>query len=96
MSSKLGGFSPVRNVSANTIQLLNQLQPTILANLPGSNISTFKPLLEKTQIISGVRYVVKIQISATEYIHVFFRQSALNNNLTIEQIIRNQKLSDPL
>lgn len=93
--SKLGGFSAVRIISDNTVQLLNQLRPTILSNLP-DNISIFKPILEKTQIISGVRYAVKIQVSPKEYIHVFFRSSALNNSLIIEQIIRNQNLSDPL
>lgn len=98
---KLGSFTPYHNVRQATIEMLDKLKPDIYASYlttPAAQVTTiqrFVPTQEKTQIISGVRYAVKIQITEMSFIHVYFVKK-FDNTLIFERLEVNKTSIDSL
>ncbi len=96
-----GGLTQSRPVQPNTIDLIEQLKPQIFESYKQQNITAlqpvdmFKPISEKTQVISGIRYIVKIQISESNFIHVTFTKQPMNN-LSLEKVELHKTAIDQL
>lgn len=104
---KLGGFTGYRNVTPETTDMLNQLKPSIFAAYLKDSISStvtitmFEPITQKSQVVNGVRYAVKIQITtrgvsgSPSFIHVYFLKK-FDNTLILERIETNKTAIDTL
>lgn len=83
---KVGGYTEFRNVQDSTIPMLDALKETVYKNYIKKPIKMYIPVSEKTQIVNGIRYTVKIQITENDYILITFVRKE-NNILILESIV---------
>uniref|UniRef100_A0A8C5NN81 Cystatin domain-containing protein n=1 Tax=Junco hyemalis TaxID=40217 RepID=A0A8C5NN81_JUNHY len=75
-----GGLSETKPATPEVQQLVNQVKQEF-ERRSGMNCRVFTAIEYRTQVVAGIMYFIKVQVSASEYVHLKVLQSLPHENL---------------
>ncbi|KFP70579.1 PREDICTED: cystatin-A [Acanthisitta chloris] len=74
-----GGLSDAEAATPEVQQIVSQVKPQFESK-ENKNCAMFKAIEYKTQLVAGVNYFIKVQVSDTDYVHLKVFQSLPHEN----------------
>jgi len=96
---KVGGVGETHAATVQVQQLVEQLRPEIEAKLQkeGQQVEQFVATEYQTQVVAGLNYFVKVQVSAQEFIFVrIYQDFTPQHKVFLHGIQVHKGLGDPL
>ncbi|XP_051749034.1 cystatin-B-like isoform X2 [Ctenopharyngodon idella] len=95
--SACGGFIPEKPVTPEEVKICREMKPFIEAKA-GANFRAYIPLSFRTQVVAGVKYLVKVYVGVDKCVHVMIFQALPCNGgkLTVTGVQHPKTASEPL
>ncbi|XP_027740996.1 cystatin-B-like [Empidonax traillii] len=74
-----GGLSDTKEATPEIQHIVNQVKPQFESK-ENRSCAMFTAIVFKTQVVAGINYFIKVQVSDTEYVHLRVFQSLPHEN----------------
>jgi len=93
----LGGWKDAKNADDNVQTQVDRVRSDVETQA-GNNFDQFKAVSYKSQVVAGMNYKVKVQVSDTGYVHVqfFVPLPSSGGNPEVKNVETGKTLEDPL
>ncbi|CAM9684026.1 unnamed protein product [Bubo scandiacus] len=74
-----GGLSDTKPATPDVQHIINQVKPQFESRV-NRTYGIFQAIVYRTQVVAGINYFIKVQVSDTEYVHLRVFQSLPHEN----------------
>ncbi|XP_026716930.1 cystatin-A-like [Athene cunicularia] len=74
-----GGLSDTKPATPEVQHIVNQVKPQFESRVNGT-CDIFQAIVYRTQVVAGINYFIKVQVSNTDYVHLRVFQSLPHEN----------------